>query len=98
MLMGCPVLYRKNESMVAALSQPQEGAQPLHFDTVYARNAVTQFRALLQKNFIIYWYGSIRQWNLLVSLSRTFPLFRQNTEVLAVKMCMKPFLESYFQC
>lgn len=45
--------------MVSALAQPPDGAQPLHFDTVYARNAVTQFQALMQKNFIIYWYGSI---------------------------------------
>eukprot|EP00884_Botryococcus_braunii_P014151 jgi/Botrbrau1/22737/Bobra.0132s0074.2 len=57
-------LARKNESTITALDRPREGAQPLHFDTVFARNTFAQFWAVLQKNFIIYWrspqYNAVR--------------------------------------
>jgi hypothetical protein len=45
--------------MVVALKVPAEGTQPLHFDTEYARSTYAQFRAVLSKNFTIYWCGAL---------------------------------------
>ena len=48
-------MRRRNEEQIAELSSPPEGSQPLHFDTVYARSKLTQFRVCLWRNNITWW-------------------------------------------
>ena len=47
--------HRQNEAEIAELSTAPEGSQPLHFDTVYARSKLTQFRVCLWRNNITWW-------------------------------------------
>jgi hypothetical protein len=41
--------------MVEDLSKPKEGSQPIHFDSLYAKGLLAQFKVLLWRNNHVYW-------------------------------------------
>lgn len=64
----CPNLLglsRVHMEKVQELSQPQAGAQPLHFDDTYAMPFWRQYCTVLKKFLICYWrypqYNSVRR-------------------------------------
>ncbi len=46
---------RRNQALIAELSRPADGTEPLRFDTVYARSKLAQFRVCLWRNNITWW-------------------------------------------
>ncbi len=42
-------MCRQNEALIEELSIPPPGSQPLHFETKYAQNALSQFRLIFWK-------------------------------------------------
>mmetsp|Transcript_9242 Transcript_9242/g.27733 ORF Transcript_9242/g.27733 Transcript_9242/m.27733 type:complete len:1604 (+) Transcript_9242:484-5295(+) len=55
---------RCNERLIAELSVPREGSEPLSFATVYSQGRWSQFTTLLHRNFRTYWrsppYNGVR--------------------------------------
>ncbi|BDA40539.1 Pleiotropic drug resistance protein 1 [Coccomyxa sp. Obi] len=49
-------LYKQNEALIEELSIPPPGSQPLHFETKYAQNALSQFRLIFWK----FWQSYLR--------------------------------------
>ena len=52
-LLGDP--RRRALQMVEELSKPKEGSQPIHFDSLYAKGLLAQFKVLLWRNNHVYW-------------------------------------------
>ena len=51
LLGGC----RRALQMVEELSKPKEGSKPIHFDSLYAKGLLAQFKVLLWRNNHVYW-------------------------------------------
>ncbi|KAK9916362.1 hypothetical protein WJX75_001804 [Coccomyxa subellipsoidea] len=49
-------LYKQNEALIEELSIPPPGHEPLHFETKYAQNALSQFRLIFWK----FWQSYLR--------------------------------------
>ncbi|XP_058109104.1 ABC transporter G family member 31-like [Magnolia sinica] len=47
--------YREVEALIQQLSVPAAGSEPLKFDSKYSQNSLTQFKACLWKQNLVYW-------------------------------------------
>ncbi|KAL2898951.1 ABC transporter G family member 31 [Bienertia sinuspersici] len=62
--------FREVETLIEQMSVPLPGSEPLHFDTTFSQNIVSQFWLCLQKQFLVYWRSP--QYNAVRFLFTTF--------------------------
>ncbi|KAK9734714.1 hypothetical protein RND81_04G158400 [Saponaria officinalis] len=56
--------YREVEASIKQMSTPLPGSEPLHFDTTFSQDIISQFKICLKKQFLVYWrtplYNAVR--------------------------------------
>ena len=56
--------FREVEALIQSQTVPAAGSEPLKFPTKYPQNAITQFKACLWKQNLVYWrspqYNAVR--------------------------------------
>lgn len=49
------LFYREVEASIQRLSIPSDGSEPLHFDTTFSQDQISQFLICLWKQNLVYW-------------------------------------------
>ncbi|KAL9235362.1 hypothetical protein vseg_010125 [Gypsophila vaccaria] len=56
--------YREVEASIQQMSTPPPGSEPLHFDTTFSQDIISQFKICLKKQALVYWrtpqYNAVR--------------------------------------
>uniref|UniRef100_A0A803LXC5 ABC transporter domain-containing protein n=1 Tax=Chenopodium quinoa TaxID=63459 RepID=A0A803LXC5_CHEQI len=56
--------FREVEAFIEQGSIPPPGSKPLHFNTIFSQDIISQFQLCLQKQFLVYWrspkYNAVR--------------------------------------